>query len=111
MAIGIEPQAMAKGCPTTELFFGYAFDEINETAVSPYELSANIGERESSLLFRHGSIEGIDPAMRYGVSRRFSTLENSWQVLERLLLPRRYVSQDVPHRPITGYAGLHQLRI
>lgn len=45
-----------------------------------FEVSSNIGESKSSLVLGHLSIEGIDPAVCYGISWRFAAFENRWQV-------------------------------
>ena len=77
--------------------------------MSVFGLPSNFCECKAPLLLRHGSIEGIDAAMCYRISRGFVALENRRQVLQRLLLPGRHVGDDVTHRPFAGHTRLGQL--
>ena len=90
------------------MLFGHASDVVDESAVRFIQLSQYVGERKAPFLFRHLRIEGIDAAI-LDVSRWPSSCDDEWQVLQRLLLPRRHVREDVFHRPIAHDARLRQL--
>ena len=69
MAIGIEPEATSEARLPRELLFGRAVDVIDEPAVSFIQLPQDVGERKTSFLLRHLSIEGIDAAVLSRVPR------------------------------------------
>src|SRR5438477_201245 len=54
-------------------------------------------------------VEGIEAAIG-DVARWRPALDDERQILQRLLLPRRHVREDIFHRPIARDAGFHQLR-
>lgn len=111
VTVGIEPQAMAERRFLPELFFGYACEEFNEVTMGIFGLSSDFLQWKTSLLFRRDSIEGIYPAIGYGIARRFSALKNGRQLPQRFLFPGRYVGENVSNGPLTSYAGLDELRI
>ena len=68
MAVGIEPEAMAKACLSYEVFFRHALKIADESAVRFIQLVQDLGERKAPFLFYHLRIETIDAAIP-GVSR------------------------------------------
>src|ERR1044071_4913258 len=74
-------------------------------------LAVDLGERQTRLRCRHQCIEGINAATRDRIERRPSALEDGRQMLERFLLPRRDVRDDVPDRPGFRDARVQHVRL
>src|SRR5215471_2427691 len=100
MTVGIETQAAAERSLCLKLLLGNAFQKANKPTMNLIEFSSNICQRKVPLLFGYGPIEAIDSAVSRRVLWRLATFENSRQMLQRLLLPCRYMSKDVTDRPI-----------
>src|SRR5690349_20508745 len=108
MAVGIEPQTMPEARLPREVFFRHALEVIDKPAMCFIQLPQNIGKRHSSFLFRHLRIEGIDAAI-LDVSWWPTSIEDQWQILQRLLLPGGHVREDIFYRPLAHDARLHHL--
>ena len=96
MAVCIEPEAMPEARLPRVVLFGHASDVVEESAVRFIQLPLDVRERKAPLLFRHLRIEGIDAAVP-AVSWRLASCEDERQILQRLLLPRGHMREDVFH--------------
>jgi len=96
MAVSIEPETMPEARLLREVLFGYASDVVEESAVRFIQLPLDLRECKAPFLFGHLRIEGIDAAV-LTVSWRLASCEDERQILQRLLLPRGHVREDVFH--------------
>src|SRR5215211_4479388 len=110
MAVRIEPEATTKARFARELVCGCTPDEVDQPAVGLDELPTYLGERKAPLLLSHPGIESINAAVG-DVPRWPAPLNDQRQMLQRLLLPRGYVREDVLDRPIAHDAGFCQPRV
>src|SRR5437899_6611705 len=62
VAVRVEPEA-ATEARIAVICFGRAPDEVDEVAVSVFQLPQHLRERKASLLLRHLRVEGVDAAI------------------------------------------------
>jgi hypothetical protein len=99
VAVGIEAQPATIAGFASQLRVRGSLDCIYDVSMDLFLLAVDLGERQTRLLCRHQYIEGINAAIGDRVKRRPSALEDGRQMLERFLLPRRDVRDDVSDRP------------
>jgi len=99
VAVRIEAQAATIASFASELRVRGSHDCVYDLSMDLFLLAVDLGERQTRLLRRHQCIEGINAAIGDRVKRWPSALEDGRQMLERFLLPRRDVRDDVPDRP------------
>ena len=102
MTPSIQPQPTTKSRLAHKQLLRRPLNERNQPPMNLLLFPKHLRDRQTLFPFRHQPVECMDSAIANGISRRSTTLHNKWQMLERLLLPRSNVRNDIPHRPITN---------
>ncbi len=80
MAVRIKPEAMPKARFPEKLIFWHTLDKVDQPAVGLVLLPQHLWERQGPLLLRSLGVEGIDAAVRGGITRWLPAVEDERQM-------------------------------
>ena len=97
MAVGVEADAAAEAGVGRELLFRGGSYVGHQPGMGFVQPGQHVGQGAPPVLFSLQGVEGVDAAIEIGIARRPFARQDARQVVQRLLLPRGHVGQDVLH--------------